>query len=133
MNNKTIIALISSIVMMLGIFLPMIRDPFSGTRNYFTYSGLEGAIVLICSISAIVLAANKKNKILLVPGGIATIILFIFYVSFQSRFLEASRLLADAPQVLNQFSGLMYGFYIMFISTLIVTTVGIFSLKEKKE
>lgn len=133
MNNKAIIGLISSIVLFLGLFLPLQHNPFTGTQNYFTFSGLDGALILVCSISAFVFAISKKTKFLIIPGGISTIILFVFYVSWQSRFSIASDLMKGDTYVLNQFSGLLYGFYFMFISSLILTIIGFISLRDKKQ
>jgi curved DNA-binding protein CbpA len=88
-NTKQILAVIGSIVLFIGVFMPIVSVPIVGNMNYFQNGKGDGTIVLILAGISLLLAMSKKYKGLWFTGlGSLAVMLFTFY-NFQSKMAEA--------------------------------------------
>lgn len=87
-NNKKLIGIIGSIVLLLGVFTPIVSIPIVGNINYFRNGSGDGTIVLIIAVISLVSILLNKNKFLWFTGiGSLGVMLFTF-INFQIRIAD---------------------------------------------
>ena len=80
---QMIIAIIGSIVLMVGVFLPFIKAPFLGVVDYTRIGKYYDEIVIACGLVAIILALLKLYRWLVIPAfGSLCVIVFSIYKVF---------------------------------------------------
>jgi len=105
MSTKKLLGVIGSIVLFIGVFMPIVSVPIMGNMNYFQNGEGDGTIVLALAGISLVLVLAEKFKGLWFTGlGSLGIMLFTF-INFQSKMSQAK---ADMESELagNPFRGL---------------------------
>ncbi len=105
MSTKQLLGVIGSIVLFIGIFMPIVSVPIMGNMNYFQNGKGDGTIVLVLAgISLILVLAKKYNGLWFTGLGSLGIMLFTF-INFQTKMSQAK---ADMEAQLagNPFRGL---------------------------
>jgi len=105
MSTKKLLGVIGSIVLFIGVFMPIVSVPIMGNMNYFQNGEGDGTIVLALAVISLVLVLAEKFKGLWFTGlGSLGIMLFTF-INFQSKMSQAK---ADMESELagNPFRGL---------------------------
>jgi len=88
MSTKQLLGIIGSIVLFVGVFMPIIRFPIVGNMNYFQNGKGDGTIVLILAVASLVLVLAKQYRGLWLTGiGSLGVMLFTF-VNFQMKMSE---------------------------------------------
>jgi len=81
MNSKQIIGLIGSIIVLIGIFLPIIRTP-SGAITTYMFSPdnvVAGVLLVVLALLGLLGAYYYHDVILLTAAGLGTV---VFYATF---------------------------------------------------
>lgn len=82
-NKRQALGLAGSLILFLGVFMPIIRAPIVGSLNYFQNGKGDGTIVLILAVISFILVLQKKYKGLWFTGlGSLGMLLFTF-INFQ--------------------------------------------------
>jgi len=105
MGTKKLLGIIGSIVLFIGVFMPIVSVPIVGNMNYFQNGKGDGTFVLILAWISFVLVLAEKFKGLWFTGlGSLGIMLFTF-INFQAKMSQAK---ADMEAELagNPFRGL---------------------------
>ena len=105
MGIKKLLGIIGSVVLFIGVFMPIVSLPVVGNMNYFQNGKGDGTIVLILAGISLVLVLAEKFKGLWFTGvGSLGIMLFTF-INFQAKM---SQIKADLEAELagNPFRGL---------------------------
>ena len=79
-DNKFIIGIIGSFLLIIGVFSPIISAPIIGTFNYYLNGQGPGVIVLIIAIISLGITYFRKYVWLIITGfGSLGIILYSFF------------------------------------------------------
>ena len=82
---RQLIGTLGSILLIVGVFTPILSAPILGNMNYFQNGEGDGTIVLILAVISLILVFGKKYKGLWFTGlGSIGVLLFTF-INFQSR------------------------------------------------
>jgi membrane protease YdiL (CAAX protease family) len=85
MNTKKLLGIVGSIVLFMGVFMPIVSVPIVGSMNYFQNGKGDGTIVLILAGISLILVLSGKFKGLWLTGiGSLGVTLFTF-ILFQSK------------------------------------------------
>lgn len=135
MGTKKQLGIAGSIILFIGVFMPIVSIPLMGNMNYFQNGKGDGAIVLVLAGISLILALAEKFKGLWFTGlGVLGIMLFSF-----TNFLSAiSQTKADIDLELagNPYRGLadvamqsiqlQWGWAVLIVGAgLIITSAGI--------
>ncbi len=102
---RQLVGIIGSIILIIGVFTPIVSVPIMGNMNYFQNGEGDGTIILILAVISFILVLIKKYKGLWFTGlGSIGVLLFTF-IDFQSRM---SQIIANMESELadNPFRGL---------------------------
>jgi hypothetical protein len=83
MNAKQLLGIFGSIVLGVGVFMPIISIPIIGSMSYFNDGRGDGVLVLGCAGVAFVIALTGHTGWLLIPMVISGAILGFDYLRFQ--------------------------------------------------
>lgn len=111
-NINIILGIVGSLVLILGVFSPLIRLPVSPfasapaeTINYFNNGKGDGVIVLILAMISLLLSVTRLHQGLWVTGLACAAVIGSDLMSFQTRFSQAAEeMLANLKD--NPFAGL---------------------------
>lgn len=140
MSTKQKLGLIGSIILFVGVFMPIISLPMIGNVNYFNNGKGDGTIILILAVISFVLVLSKNYKWLWFTGlGSLGMLLFTF-VTFQLGMSKAKAVI-EAKLEGNVFRGLtdmsMQSFQIQWGWALLIVgaalVVASASLKEESK
>ena len=137
---RQLIGMIGSIILIVGVFTPILSVPIMGNMNYFQNGEGDGTIILILAVISFILVLIKKCKGLWFTGlGSVGVLLFTF-IDFQSRM---SQIIANMESELagNPFRGLadiaiqsvqlQWGWALLIVgSALIIASA---AMKEEKD
>lgn len=84
LNAKQIIGLAGGLLLLLGIFLPVIKIPFIGNSTYMQNQEIESYIIIALAVLTILLLWLKKYKGLWFTGIVSLGILVYSYIRFQN-------------------------------------------------
>jgi uncharacterized membrane protein len=88
MNNKQIIGLIGIVLIIMGLFIPLVKVPLIGGISFFENDKMESILVMgLCAISLVLILS--KRKMLLWFSNIAT-----FTVTLSSAVQTTRRLMS---------------------------------------
>lgn len=94
-------ALIGAILMTVGVFMPIVRLPMSGSVNYFNNGTGDGIVVLLLAGVSFVLLGRRDRSALLVTGGLSLAVMLFTLLRLMNRISgikdRVSRELADNP------------------------------------
>jgi hypothetical protein len=101
MVKKQVLGLIGSIILFLGVFMPIISVPIIGNINYFQNGKGDGTIIIILAAVSLILVLSKKYKGLWFTGFGSLAVLVFTFINFQTRMsrarFELQLELADNP------------------------------------
>ncbi len=87
-KTKQLIGIIGSIVLFIGVFMPIVSVPIMGSMNYFQNGKGDGIIILILSVISLLFVLTKMYNGLWLTGlGSLGVMLFTF-INFQSKMSE---------------------------------------------
>ena len=84
MSKKQIFGLAGSIILIIGVFTPIVSLPFVGSMNYFMNGRGDGTIVLGIAVISLILVFLKKYKILWLPGFASLGIMLFTFIRLQT-------------------------------------------------
>ncbi|HND78707.1 MAG TPA: hypothetical protein PLN79_15585, partial [bacterium] len=64
LSKKQLVGLIGSLVLFLGVFMPIVSVPMVGNMNYFQNGEGDGIVILVLAIISVVFIFLKKYKVL---------------------------------------------------------------------
>jgi hypothetical protein len=89
MTKRQIFGLVSSIVLFIGAFFPIVQfsSTFTATRtaNYFDAQNSAGKLIILYAIAGIVLAAVRQERWLIIPAGISLLQLAYALYDYSSQ------------------------------------------------
>lgn len=101
MSTKQYLGLIASILLLIGVFVPIVSVPFVGDMNYFQNGKGDGVFILILAIVSLISIFAKKYKALWFTGPGSLAILIFTFSNFQVRMADVKKQmeleLADNP------------------------------------
>jgi hypothetical protein len=105
MDKKQVLGLIGSVVLFLGVFMPIVSVPFMGNMNYFQNGKGDGILIIILAAISLILTLSKKYKGLWFTGFGSLGIMAFTFINFQMKMSSAR---ADLQEKLagNPFAGL---------------------------
>ena len=130
MTVKQFIGLIGSILLIVGVFTPILKLPIVGTLNYFQNGKGDGTIILILGIISIILVLFKKYSPLIFTGilsfGVIGFTFFNIYnrigqlQSQMNRELSGNPFRGLADAMVNAVQ-IEWGFALLVIGALLLT------------
>lgn len=105
MSKKQILGLAGSVLLIIGVFTPIVSLPFIGSMNYFRNGQGDGTIVLGIAVVSLILVLLKKYKVLWLPGFASLGIMLFTFIRLQTGM---ARIKSDMQTQLkgNPFAGL---------------------------
>jgi hypothetical protein len=88
MKNRQIPGLIGSLLMIVGVFTPLVSLPMVGTINYFNNGEGDGVFLLILGAISLVLVSVKWYRGLWLSGGAALALLIFSFVTLMVKIEE---------------------------------------------
>ena len=104
-QSRQLLALVGSIFLIIGVFVPIVRLPVVGSMNYIANGTGDGVIVLILAMVSLVCIFQKKYKTLYFTGFASLAMTVFTYVNLGSKLSEA-RAMLDRQLAGNPFKGL---------------------------
>ena len=141
MIKKKLFGVVGSVVLFLGVFMPIVSMPFVGELNYFRNGQGDGVIILVLAGISLILALTERFKGLWFTGlGSYLVILFTFFV-FTKRISIAKREL-ETELAKNHFRGIAstmaesiqlgWGWAIMFLGAVMIIISALEQEHEEK-
>src|SRR5678816_106225 len=106
METRRILAIAGSLVMAIGVFLPVVRGPLVGDLNYFRNGEGDGVLLLALALLSLLLAVTRRFHWLWTTGLAALMMLAGSFLSFQALVAELQKS-ADRDLAGNPFRGLV--------------------------
>ncbi|OGM59103.1 hypothetical protein A3A75_05595 [Candidatus Woesebacteria bacterium RIFCSPLOWO2_01_FULL_39_10] len=143
MNKKQLLGLIGSLVLIIGVFTPIVSLPFVGSMNYFNNGNGDGTIVLILAIASLVVVFLKKYKFLWITGLASLGMMLFTFINFQGKMASVKSEMQSGLEG-NPFAGLgelalqsvqlQWGWIILVIgAVLLIVSAAIKEDTEKQE
>jgi hypothetical protein len=109
MDIRTILGLSGSLLLFLGVFVPIVSLPIIGSVNYFNNGRGDGVIILLLVLISIPLALLKRFHWLWTTGLASMALICYTLITLQSRIAEMTANLHGQLEG-NPFRGLAEGF-----------------------
>lgn len=138
-DSSFFLGLAGSIMLGIGVFLPVVTVPIFGSINYFGSGQQGGSIVLVLAAVSLVLALTQNFRVLLLTGVGSLGLLALSYFRFKQAMSQLSTLSAgqaDNPflkgmsDVLQHSIQISYGFPVMVIGGLMLLGSGLFASSD---
>lgn len=85
---KQLLGILGAATLFIGVFMPIISSPLTGSINYFRNGEGDGMFVIILAVLSMLLSLTKRYRLLWATGGTcAGMILYTFY-EFRSRMTQ---------------------------------------------
>lgn len=101
MNRKHQLGIAGSIILFVGVFLPIISVPIMGNTNYFQNGKGDGTAVAVLAVISFFLVVAKRYTILWLTGLASLVVILTNLVSILSKISDAKQRmgsdLADNP------------------------------------
>ena len=101
MPTKSVLGILGSVLLFLGVFLPIISVPIVGGINYFRNGRGDGVIILVLAVASLLITLRKTYRALWVTGFASLGILAFTFIHLQVRMSQAKSQmeseLADNP------------------------------------
>lgn len=129
MSTNKWFGITGSIILFIGVFMPIIRVPIVGDVNYFRNGEGDGIIILVLAGISLILVLMDKFKALWLTGlGSLSVLLFTFmnfrYVMSQTRNEMESQLAGnpfrELAEVAMQSVQLQWGWAILVIGAVLI-------------
>ena len=105
MTKRQTLALIGSVILFVGVFMPIISVPVMGSVNYFQNGRGDGTIIIALAAVSLILVARGKYKGLWFTGVGSLGMMVFSFVSFRVRMSQAQAE-PQAELADNTFAGL---------------------------
>ena len=97
MELKQILGVAGSLLLFVGVFVPIISMPIIGSLNYFQNGKGDGVIILVLALISLVLTLTRKYKALLITGLLSLAVMLFTFISFKMRINDMKNSLGDNP------------------------------------
>ena len=74
-DRRLVLGLLGSLILALGVFMPIVRFPVVGSVNYFGNGEGDGVLVLLLAVVSLGLCLRKVFRFQLILGGVAIALL----------------------------------------------------------
>jgi len=91
MTTKQILGLIGSIILVIGVFTPIVSAPIVGNMNYFQNGKGHGTLILILAVVSVVLVLAKQLRGLWFTGLGSLAVMAFTFVNFQIKISDMKR------------------------------------------
>jgi hypothetical protein len=105
MDSRFASGLAGSLVLIVGVFAPIVQVPIAGSQNYFQNGQGDGVIVLLIGGVSLLLTFGRYFRALAATGLIALLIVGFAFFSLQTRIADMKSQM-DAQLAGNPFRGL---------------------------
>jgi hypothetical protein len=85
MNTKQLLGFFGSLVIIIGVFAPVVSIPIIGSTNFYQNDKVEGILILILAAASVVLALRKIYKGLWFTGIGSFILSLISFIRLQMK------------------------------------------------
>lgn len=128
-SKQQLVGLAGGVVLLLGVFLPVVSVPIVGSISVFSSGRVDGYILLGLAVISSILAFTNNLKPLRITGGISLLMVVVsfFYILFKLNSLKSSVTdkLKDNPfsemaQAMMSTVQLQYGWVFLFIGSLLL-------------
>ena len=89
MDKKQLVGLMGSIVLLVGVFTPIVSMPIIGSMNYFQYRKSEGIIITMFAVISFILTLAKKYRGLWFTGLAALGVVALTFFNLQMEMSKA--------------------------------------------
>ena len=120
LSEKQILGLIGSIILIFGVFAPLISIPIMGSLNYIQNGEGDGVIILLLAAVSLILVALKKYKGLWFTGFGSLALLAFTFINLQIRIYETQQELVDNPFAGLATIQLQWGWAVLAIGAVLV-------------
>jgi hypothetical protein len=134
-NLNTLLGIIGSLILVLGVFSPLFSVPVMGSVNYFQNGKGDGVIVLILAVVSLLLSVARQFRSLWLTGLTSAVLLTLTFVSFQINFermkSEINTRLADNPfaglaNLATEAVQMQWGWAVLISGTLLILVAAAF-------
>jgi hypothetical protein len=87
-NTKQIIGILGSVILFIGVFMPIISLPVVGNLNYFQNGKGDGTIVIALAIGSLILVLARQYRGLWLTGFGSLGIMLFTYINFQTKMAQ---------------------------------------------
>lgn len=131
-SKQQLVGLAGGVILLLGVFLPIVSMPIAGSISVFSSGRVDGYILLVLAIISLILAFINNVKPLRITGGVS---LLIVIVDFVYLLYTLNSIKGDVSDKLkgNPFGGMadammntiqiQYGWVFLFIGSLLLVYV----------
>lgn len=142
MDNRLVLGVMGTVILILGVFSPIISIPIVGDQNYFQNGKGDGTIILILAGVSFILILLRTYKGLWITGLCSLAVLIFTFVNFQSKMSELTgqmnQDLADNPfrdfaDVAVQSVQLQWGWALLIIGSLSLISSAMIKSKDNKK
>ncbi len=131
-SKQQLVGLAGGVILLLGVFLPIVSMPITGSISVFSSGRVDGYILLVLAIISLILAFINNVKPLRITGGVS---LLIVIVDFIYLLYTLNSIKGDVSDKLkgNPFGGMadammstiqiQYGWVFLFIGSLLLVYV----------
>ncbi|UIJ76955.1 sulfite exporter TauE/SafE family protein [Acinetobacter sp. SH20PTE14] len=139
-SKQQLIGMIGGVVLLLGIFLPVVSMPIMGSISVFSSGRVDGYILLGLAIISLILSFINNLKPLRITGGVslAMIVFGFIYILFKLNNLKsdvADKLkdnpFGDMAQAMMSTVQIQYGWVFLFIGSLMLVYAAFAKNSEK--
>ncbi len=134
-NLNAMLGIVGSLILVLGVFSPLISMPVMGTLNYFQNGKGDGVIVLILAVASLLLSVSRRYRALWVTGLASAGLLAFTFINFQMHFdklkSEMKTELADNPfaglaNLATEAVQMQWGWAVLIAGTLLILVAAAF-------
>lgn len=128
-SKQQLVGLVGGIVLLLGVFLPIVSMPIAGSISIFSSGRIDGYVLLGLAIISLILAFINNIKPLRITGGVSLLIVVIDFIYLLYKLNSIKGDVADKLKG-NPFGGMaeammstvqiQYGWVFLFIGSLLL-------------
>lgn len=131
-SKQQLVGLVGGVILLLGVFLPIVSMPIAGSISVFSSGRVDGYILLGLAIISLILAFINNIKPLRITGGISLLIVVIDFIYLLYKLNSIKGDVSDKLKG-NPFGGMaeammstiqiQYGWVFLFIGSLLLVYV----------
>jgi hypothetical protein len=96
MDKKRIFSMFGIVILLCGVFSPVLRVPEMGDVSYFLCGKGDGTVVILLALISLLLSLKKNYKALWITGVACAGVIVFSYVDIHARMAAGSAGFADA-------------------------------------
>jgi hypothetical protein len=105
MSTKQLMGLIGSLLLLLGVFCPLVTVPIAGSMNYFQNGEGDGIVIILLALASIGLVLTNNFKPLWITGLSSLGMMAFTFFNFHSKLNQITQQL-NKQLARNPFKGL---------------------------